>query len=97
MRVWCGILLMACLVGRGETAPAAEPFCEKSVVFPREGQDSFRIPSMVVATQGEVGIAGYSDLAVLADGTFLCLYETGRHGPQESLNLARFNLAWIRE
>lgn len=36
------------------------------------------------------GKAAYSDLAVLPDGTVLCLYEAG-----ESIACARFNLEWL--
>lgn len=50
----------------------------------------------------EPGPSGYSDLAVLPDGTVLCFYERtppaaggGRGTPL--LTLARFNLAWLLE
>ena len=47
----------------------------------------------------EAGIAGYSDLAVLPDGTVLCLYESGSAQPggfpNRLLVLARFNLEWL--
>jgi sialidase-1 len=50
----------------------------------------------------EPGIAGYSDLAVLPDGTILCLYETGSSAPPNGtqtrqLVLARFNLEWLTD
>jgi sialidase-1 len=38
------------------------------------------------------GSAGYSDLAVLKDGTILCLYET-----KTSMIIARFNLEWLTD
>jgi sialidase-1 len=38
----------------------------------------------------EPGSSGYSDLAVLQDGTILCLYET-----KTAMFLARFNLEWL--
>jgi len=41
------------------------------------------------------GPAAYSDLAVAADGTILCLYERGDEHPYETLTLARFALAWL--
>ena len=47
----------------------------------------------------EDGPSGYSDLAVLPDGTLLCLYECGiieRMCDDRYLRLARFNSAWIR-
>jgi sialidase-1 len=40
------------------------------------------------------GASGYSDLAVLPDGTILCYYEAGS-GSSSSLKLARFNLDWL--
>jgi len=46
----------------------------------------------------EPGVAGYSDLAVLPDGTVLCLYEDGmidRMTDTARLTLARFDLAWV--
>jgi len=47
----------------------------------------------------EPEMAGYSDLAVLPDGTVLCLYETGNAQPGGSPNrqlvLAHFNLEWL--
>ena len=36
------------------------------------------------------GSSAYSDLAVLADGTVLCLYEN-----KKDIRVARFNLEWI--
>lgn len=51
----------------------------------------------------EPGPSAYSDLAVLPDGTILCLFESGR-GPAEPgkrpwpyafITLARFNLDWL--
>ncbi|MEM7017809.1 MAG: sialidase family protein [Pseudomonadota bacterium] len=47
----------------------------------------------------EAGPAGYSDLAVLPDGTLLCLYECDivkRMFDDRYLRLARFNMDWIR-
>lgn len=47
----------------------------------------------------EDGPSGYSDLAVLSDGTLLCLYECGivsRMFDDKYLRLARFNTEWIR-
>lgn len=49
----------------------------------------------------EPGSSGYSDLAVGADGTIYCLYESPRSGGNLSRNttlmLARFNLEWLTE
>lgn len=48
-------------------------------------------------------MSAYSDLAVLPDGTILCLYERGRNSTDSKkptsyshLTLARFNLAWLK-
>ncbi|MEZ6133878.1 MAG: sialidase family protein [Pirellulaceae bacterium] len=38
----------------------------------------------------DAGSSAYSDLAVLPDGTVLCLYEAGN-----DINCARFNLTWL--
>jgi sialidase-1 len=47
----------------------------------------------------EPGSSGYSDMAVLPDGTILCYYETGSGQPGSFPNrllvLARFNLEWL--
>jgi sialidase-1 len=50
----------------------------------------------------EAGYSGYSDLAVLPDGTILCLYERGsldNKSPYKTgeLTLARFNWEWVME
>ncbi|MBI5817964.1 MAG: FAD-dependent oxidoreductase [Verrucomicrobia bacterium] len=47
----------------------------------------------------EPGPAGYSDIAVLADGTILCLYEADivtRMCDDRYVRLARFNLEWLK-
>ena len=40
----------------------------------------------------DAGKAAYSDLAVMPDGTVLCLYEA-----ETSIDCARFNLDWVTE
>lgn len=53
----------------------------------------------------EPGYGAYSDLAVLPDGTALCLYERGRESDAEKkkstsyawLTVARFNLEWLTD
>ncbi|MBA4020633.1 MAG: exo-alpha-sialidase [Pirellula sp.] len=53
----------------------------------------------------EPSYSAYSDLAVLPDGTILCLYETGRKSDKEKkkstsyagLTLARFNMEWLTD
>ena len=51
-----------------------------------------------VARVLEPGPSAYSDLAVLPDGTILCLYECGMFetmGDTRSVRLARFDLDWL--
>ena len=54
----------------------------------------------------EDGPSAYSDLAVLADGTILCFYESGETPPKikrnrdwayANITLARFNLNWLTQ
>jgi sialidase-1 len=50
----------------------------------------------------EPGLSSYSDLAVMPDGTILCLYERGRAQDNKVsdlglLTLARFNLEWLTD
>ncbi|MFM8538643.1 MAG: exo-alpha-sialidase [Planctomycetaceae bacterium] len=50
----------------------------------------------------EEGFSGYSDLAVLPDGTILCFYERGSIDGKDIygtawLTVARFNLAWLTD
>ena len=44
----------------------------------------------------EPGFSAYSDLAVLPDGTILCLYESGAERKYGVLTLSRFGLDWLR-
>ncbi len=57
--------------------------------------------SWTVKRTVEAGPSGYSDLAVLPDGTILCFYEASRNGSTgnaaERLLLARFSLDWLTE
>jgi len=54
-----------------------------------------------VKRQLEPGPSSYSDLAVLPDGTILCLYERGVVAPTSHqptfLSVARFNLEWLTD
>lgn len=43
------------------------------------------------------GPSAYSDMAVLSDGTIVCLYEGGETHRREWLRLARFNLEWLTD
>lgn len=53
----------------------------------------------------DAGFSAYSDLAVLPDGTLLCLYEAGKPNPTDpkkvtrygALRLVRFNLEWLSD
>ena len=45
----------------------------------------------------EPGHAAYSDLDMLPDGNFLCVYETGETTSRKDLAVARFNLDWVLE
>ena len=40
-------------------------------------------------------LAGYSDLAVMPDGTILCVWEGGTQRYHDKISVARFNLAWL--
>jgi sialidase-1 len=54
-------------------------------------------PVKKVIQTGPCG-CGYSDLAVLRDGTILCAYGSGPHfGREAGIALARFNLDWIMD
>ena len=41
------------------------------------------------------GPSAYSSLAVLSDGTIVCLYERGDDHPYETIMMARFGLDWL--
>jgi sialidase-1 len=72
------------------------PFDRKNLTV-RLSDDDCR--SWSVSRLLEDGPSGYSDLAVLSDGTLLCLYECGivrRMYDDKYLRLARFNTEWIR-
>lgn len=43
------------------------------------------------------GPSAYSDLAVLADGQIVCLYERGTKSPYETITLARFTKDWLTQ
>jgi sialidase-1 len=45
----------------------------------------------------EPGPSGYSDLAILKDGSVLCLYECGEKVYNEKIRAARFSREWILE
>ncbi len=50
-----------------------------------------------VARVLEEGKAGYADLAVLKDGTILCLFENGPERYDDQISVSRFNLEWLTE
>lgn len=41
------------------------------------------------------GLAAYSSLAALRDGSLACLYERGNANAYETITFARFNLEWL--
>lgn len=70
--------------------------CDRKRVTIKLSEDDGR--SWCAARVLEAGPSGYSDLAVLPDGTALCLYECGdlsRMGETRAVTLARFDLAWL--
>ena len=74
-----------------------KPFDRKKITV-RLSRDDCR--TWVASRLLEEGPSGYSDLAVLPDGTLLCLYECGivkRMYDDRYLRLARFNIEWILE
>ena len=48
-----------------------------------------------ISRRVERGLSRYSDLAVTADGTILCLYTNGVIRDREKISVARFNLKWL--
>ncbi|MEZ5413203.1 MAG: sialidase family protein [Opitutaceae bacterium] len=93
-----GTLIFANPDNLEETFAPHPPFCDRkrlTVKLSVDGGDTWRVSRIL-----EEGPAGYSDLAVLADGTVLCLYECGlieRMWDDRNVTLARFNLEWARE
>ena len=59
----------------------------------RISQDEGR--SWDISRRVERGLSRYSDLAVTADGTILCLYTNGVVRDREKISVARFNLEWL--
>ena len=51
--------------------------------------------SWLISRRLEPGLSRYSDLAVTADGTILCLYTNGKVRDSEKISVARFSLAWL--
>ncbi len=50
-----------------------------------------------ISRRVERGLSRYSDLAVTADGTILCLYTNGVVRDREKISVARFNLEWLAD
>ena len=48
-----------------------------------------------ISRRVERALSRYSDLAVTADGTILCLYTNGVVRDREKISVARFNLEWL--
>ena len=51
--------------------------------------------SWLISRRLEPGLSRYSDLAVTADGTILCLYTNGKVRDSEKISVARFSLEWL--
>ena len=51
--------------------------------------------SWPTARRLEPSLSRYSDLAMTADETVLCLYTNGVARDREKINVARFNLEWL--
>ena len=50
-----------------------------------------------ISRRVERALSRYSDLAVTADGTILCLYTNGVVRDREKISVARFNLEWLAD
>lgn len=77
------------------TSPGDTRFAGRHSLTVRLSYDDCR--SWAVSKLLHAGPAAYSDLAVLADGTILCLYEGGEEHRREWLRLARFDLDWLTD
>jgi sialidase-1 len=73
--------------------PAAAPSRLRKRLTIRESTDDGK--TWPVAKRLNEGFSAYSSLAVLPDGTILCLYETGYKKNYEVLRLARFSRKWL--
>ncbi|MCL5999007.1 MAG: glycoside hydrolase [Chloroflexi bacterium] len=74
------------------------PSCDRKRLAVKLSYDECR--TWPVSKILEPGSAGYSDLAVLPDGTILCFYESGTLAgtrDERGLTLARFDLAWMTD
>lgn len=77
--------------------PESKPHCDRKNLTVRLSEDDCQ--SWTRSRVLEPGPAGYSDLAILPDGTILCLYECDiveRIHDDRYLRLARFDLEWVR-
>lgn len=68
------------------------PTKEMTIRISRDGGRSWGFSRRV-----EQGLSRYSDLAVTADGTILCLYTNGVVRDREKISVARFNLEWLTD
>lgn len=82
----------------GERLPAIHFSARENLVAKLSYDEGVTWP---VAKLIDPGMASYSDLAVTADRTMLCLYEAGTlegaMGKTTHLNLARFDLEWLTD
>ena len=67
---------------------SADARCNMSLRYTEDGGRSWSLIRSLYE-----GPSAYSDLAIVADGTALCLYERGAERSSETLTLARFTLA----
>jgi len=77
-------LLFSCAAGDVREKMTVRLSCDEGKTWP-------------VAKRLYAGPSAYSCLAVLPDGTAICLYERGEQSPYEGLMLARFNLEWLTD
>ena len=63
---------------------------EMTVCLSRDGGRTWPVSRVL-----DPGPSRYSDLAVAADGTILCLYTNGTKRDRDKISAARFNLAWV--
>ena len=72
----------------------AETKARKEMTLRLSDDDGVTWPTAKVVWAGP---AAYSSLAVLDDGTILCLYERGLKGAYENITLARVTLDWLTD
>jgi len=85
----CG--LIRCEEGLLFSHPTATgPARDMTIYLSRDGGRTWPISRLL-----HRGPSRYSDLAVNADGSILCIYTHGRTRDREKMSVARFNMDWI--